>query len=283
MQRVQLARALVDDRRLRVAQVALDRELVRVAVRAVDLDRVERRLDGVLGRVPLGEARLAGVAQALVLEPAGLPARAAGRSRCPAAILAIICLTSWCSADLLRRTSGARGRSLTLASRHAWASPTAPAATVKRPWSMALIAIEEALALLADPVLDRAPRTSSRLIEPGVAGPDARACRGACRSSGRASRARAMNAVTPLCFFARSTVAKTRKWSAMSARRDPDLLAVEPVRVAVAAGRRREVAGVGADARLGQPERGQLLAARLRARASAGAAPRSPTAAGPAS
>ena len=27
-----------------------------------------------------------------------------------------------------------------------------------------------------------------------------------------------MNAVTPRCFFARSTVAKTRKWSAMSAR-----------------------------------------------------------------
>ena len=43
-QRVQLAGALVDDRRLGVAQVALDRVLVRVAVRAVDLDRVERGL-----------------------------------------------------------------------------------------------------------------------------------------------------------------------------------------------------------------------------------------------
>ena len=63
-ERVQLARALVDHGRLRVAQVALDRELVAVAVRAVDLDRVERRLDRVLGRVPLGEARLAGVAGA---------------------------------------------------------------------------------------------------------------------------------------------------------------------------------------------------------------------------
>ena len=72
-ERVELARPLVDDRRLRVAQVALDRELVRVAVGAVDLDGVERGLDGVLGGVPLGEARLARVPQALVLEPAGAP------------------------------------------------------------------------------------------------------------------------------------------------------------------------------------------------------------------
>ena len=45
---------------------------------------------------------------------------------------------------------------------------------------------------------------------------------------------------------------------------DPDLLAVEPVGVAVAAGRGLEVARVGADARLGQAERGELLAACLR-------------------
>ena len=82
-ERVELARALVDDGRLRVAQVALDRELVRVAVGAVDLDRVERGLDRVLGGVPLGEARLAGVAQALVLEPAGPPDEQPARSRCP--------------------------------------------------------------------------------------------------------------------------------------------------------------------------------------------------------
>ena len=72
-ERVELARPLVDDRGLRVAQVALDRELVRVAVGAVDLDGVERALDRVLRRVPLGQARLACVAQYLVLEPAGLP------------------------------------------------------------------------------------------------------------------------------------------------------------------------------------------------------------------
>ncbi len=45
---------------------------------------------------------------------------------------------------------------------------------------------------------------------------------------------------------------------------DPHLLAVEPVDVAVAAGGRRQVAGVRADARLGQAERGELLATRLR-------------------
>ena len=73
-----------------------------------------------------------------------------------------------------------------------------------------------------------------------------------------------MNAVTPLCFFARSTEAKTRKWSAMSARRDPHLLAVEPVDVAVPAGRGLEVAGVRADTGFGQAEGGELLAARLR-------------------
>ena len=46
--------------------------------------------------------------------------------------------------------------------------------------------------------------------------------------------------------------------------RDPDLLAVEPVDVAVATGGRLQVPGIRADARLGQAEGGELLAARLR-------------------
>src|SRR4029077_854652 len=70
---VELARALVDDPGLRVAQVALDGEFVAVSVRAVDLDRVQGGLDRVLGRVPLGQARLAGVARAVILEPARPP------------------------------------------------------------------------------------------------------------------------------------------------------------------------------------------------------------------
>ena len=69
-----------------------------------------------------------------------------------------------------------------------------------------------------------------------------------------------MNAVTPLCFFDRSTEAKTRKWSAMSAR----LIQIfSPLRTYESPSRRAvdgEVRGVRADARLGQPERRQLLA-----------------------
>ena len=72
-------RALVDDRGLRVAQVALDRVLVGVAVRAVDLDRVERALHRVVRAEPLGQARLARVAHAAVLEPRRLAAQQPAR------------------------------------------------------------------------------------------------------------------------------------------------------------------------------------------------------------
>ena len=133
----------------------------------------------------------------------------------PCAMFARICLTSWCwpiSWPKVWRSCAY----LSEASRHAWASPTAPAATVNRPWSIALIAIEEALALFADPVVGRDthlvevdhPVLPARMpsfpwrvpvVRPGVP---------------RSSR----NAVTPLCRFARSTLAKTRKWSARSAR-----------------------------------------------------------------
>ncbi len=45
---------------------------------------------------------------------------------------------------------------------------------------------------------------------------------------------------------------------------DPDLLAVEPIAVPILAGRGLQVAGIGADARLGQPERRELVTLRLR-------------------
>src|SRR5439155_23441428 len=70
---VELARALVDHGGFRVAHVALDRELVRITVGPVDLDRIERRLDGMVGGEPLRQARLTGVAQPLVLQPSGAP------------------------------------------------------------------------------------------------------------------------------------------------------------------------------------------------------------------
>src|SRR3954453_6026608 len=69
---VDLRRALVDDRRARVAEVALDAVLARVAIRAEDLDRQVRGLERRLRRVPLGERRLTRVALALVLHPRGL-------------------------------------------------------------------------------------------------------------------------------------------------------------------------------------------------------------------
>src|SRR3954451_19389411 len=64
---VDLRRPLVDDRGPRIAEVALDRVLRGVAVRAVHLDRQVGRLERALGRVPLGERRLARISHALVL------------------------------------------------------------------------------------------------------------------------------------------------------------------------------------------------------------------------
>src|SRR5262245_62158611 len=54
-QLVDLRRALVDDRGPRVAEVALEAVLGRVAVRTEDLDREMRCLEGGLRRVPLGQ------------------------------------------------------------------------------------------------------------------------------------------------------------------------------------------------------------------------------------
>src|SRR5262249_58431597 len=62
-------RALVDDRRASVAEVALDPVFGRIAVRTVHLDREVRRAERALGRMPLRERRLARVAQALIFHP----------------------------------------------------------------------------------------------------------------------------------------------------------------------------------------------------------------------
>src|SRR5436189_6399628 len=64
---VDLGRALVDDGRAGVPEVALNRVLGRVSVGAVHLDGEVRGLERALGRMPLGERRLAGVADAAVL------------------------------------------------------------------------------------------------------------------------------------------------------------------------------------------------------------------------
>ena len=133
---------------------------------------------------------------------------------------------------------------------------------MNRPWSIALIAIEEALALLADPVLDR-HRHVVEVDEPGVAGPDAElAVERAGRQAGHAplehERGHALVLLRPV------DRREDEEMVGDVRQRDPDLLAVEPVRVAVASGGGLEVGGVGPDAGLGQPERRELLAAGLR-------------------
>ena len=72
-----------------------------------------------------------------------------------------------------------------------------------------------------------------------------------------------MNAVMPLCFLARSTVAKTRKWSAMSARL---IQILWPLSTYASPSRRAVVARLPASVPTPgsvSAERGQLLAARL--------------------
>src|SRR3954471_3284496 len=64
-----LARALVDLRDLRVAVVALDRKLLRVAVAAEHLDRLGSLAARHLGREQLRLRTLLGVPPALLLEP----------------------------------------------------------------------------------------------------------------------------------------------------------------------------------------------------------------------
>ena len=259
-ERVELARPLVDDRRLRVAQVALDRELVRVAVGAVDLDRVERGLDRVLGGVPLGEAGLAGVAEALVLEPRGAPDEE------PAHLgagghLGDELLDQLVLADLL-----AEGVPLVGVADRRVETGLGEADRAGRDGEPALVdgahRDEEALALLADPVLD-GHRHVVEVDEPRVAGPDAEL---AVEGAGRQTRHPALEHERGHALVLPGPVDRREDQEVVGevGQGDPDLLAVEPVGVAVAPGGGLQVGGVGADARFGQPERGELLAARLR-------------------
>ena len=73
-----------------------------------------------------------------------------------------------------------------------------------------------------------------------------------------------MKAVIPLWPFERSTLAKTRMLSAVSPRLIQIFAAVQDVAIAVATRGRRQVGRIRSDSRLGQPERCELLAARLR-------------------
>ena len=274
-ERVELARALVDHRGLGVAQVALDRELVRVAVRAVDLDRVERAGDRVVGRVPLRERRLARVPDAVVLQEAGAPdEEPAGLD--PGEHLREHLLHELVLADLvaerlalvgvlergveagLREAHVARRRPCTGPGRSRSSrsgSPRPPRRSGARPPT-------RTSSMLMSPVLPaRIPSLpwSVPVDRPFMP-----------RSS--------TNAVTPRWPFDRSTEAKTRKWSATSARLIqifwPFRTYESPSRRAVEARLPASVPTPG----LGQPERRQLLALRLGDEPALPSARRSPTA-----
>src|SRR6185437_6985396 len=73
-----LARSLVDLGDLRVAVVALDRELLRVAVAAEDLDRLARLPPRHLGGEELGLRAGLGVRQVVLLQPRGAVDEQAG-------------------------------------------------------------------------------------------------------------------------------------------------------------------------------------------------------------
>ena len=224
---MELARALVDDGRLGVAQVALDRELVAVAVGAVDLDGVEGALHGVLGGVPLGQATSRACCAGPGSSASRRARRAAGPISVPAAILAMSCLTSWCwpiSWPKVRRSwayldgrvearlgepdgaGGDRVAALVDGAHRDRGSPRPPRRSGAPPG-------RRTSSRLMSPVLPaRMPSLpwSVPVDRPGIP---------------RSSR----NAVTPLWLFERSTRGEHEEVVGDVGQADPQLLAVEPV------------------------------------------------------
>ena len=258
-QGVDLRGSLVDDRALAVAQVTLDRVLVAVAIRAVDLDRVERALHGVVRAEPLGKAGFARAALAGVLLPAGLedeqpPGFDAGvhvgehllNQLVPADLLAerlpLVGVLERCVQARLRQPHRAGGHGV---------APLVDRAHGDR----------ETLALLADPVGHRhlAVREGE---DAGVAGPHPEL---AVQRIGREAGEAALDDERGDSLVAEAPVNRGEDQEGVGGigQADPDLAAVEEVSVAVAARGGREVGGIAADAGLGQPKGGQLLTARL--------------------
>ena len=140
--------------------------------------------------------------------------------------------------------------------------PTAPAATVNRPWSMALIAIRKPSP--SSPI--RFSTGHAHVVEvdqPGVAGPDPElAVERAGRQAGHpALEQEGRDALVLL----RPVDARRTRGSGRRGRRG-EIQIFWPLSTYASPSRRAvvcEVAGVRADARLGQPEGRQLLALRL--------------------
>src|SRR6266540_2833025 len=256
---MQLAGPLVDHRRFGVAQVALDGELVAVAVRAVDLDRVQGGLDRMLRGVPLGEAGLAGVAPAVVLQPAGSPHEEAPRLRATGHVGQHL-LDELVVADLLAKRLPLAGV------RHGCVQGGLAETDGPRRNGVAALVDrahrdEEALALLAHAILQR-HLAVVEVDDAGVAGSNAELA---------VQRRRGEAAEPPLDDEGRDgpmTLRPVQRGEDEEVvgdvrQADPDLLAVEDVAVAAPSGRRLECAGVRAHPGLGEPERGELFAPRL--------------------
>src|SRR6478609_99396 len=231
-QGVELAGPLVDDGSLRVAQVALHREFVRVAVGAVDLDGVEGALHRVLGGVPLGEAGLARIAQALVLEP-GRPPDEQPAHLGPGRHLGDHLLDQLVLADLL-----SEGVPLVGVAHRCVETRLGKADRTSRDREPTLVdrahRDRKTLALLADPVLDR-DRHVVEIDQPRIARPDPEL---AVERAGRQPGHPALEheGGHALVLLAPVDRGEDQEMVGDVRQRDPDLLAVEPVRVAVAAG-----------------------------------------------
>ncbi len=119
----------------------------------------------------------------------------------------------------------------------------------------------EALALLADAVLQR----HAHVVEvdlAGIAGVDAELALD--RARGQTGHAPLDDERADATVFLRPVErGEDQEVVGDVGQADPDLGAVEDVRVAVTTGGRGQAGGVGAGTGLGQPERGQLLALRL--------------------
>ena len=147
-------------------------------------------------------------------------------------------------------------------SRQARMTPTAPAATVKRPWSSAYIAISKPCPSSPIEVLGRHLDVLEEELA-GRAGPDAELVLGLAR---RHAGPLALDDERGDALVLRRRVGLGEDELVVGDGRvrDPVLLAVEDVGVALAARGRAHRGDVGARAGLGQAEARELLAARLR-------------------
>ena len=121
---------------------------------------------------------------------------------------------------------------------------------------------EEPLALLADPMLLRHDDVVE-IDEAGVAGPDAELAVQRARGQPR-HPALQQERRHALVLLGAVDAGEDQEVVGEIGQPDPELLAVEAVGRAVAAGRGLEIGGIGADAWLGQAEGRELLAAGLR-------------------